>query len=185
MERETMICPVCGGTIEVEHGTDGVCDTCDTRLVDGKIVDESKGYSSRCVGKPLVAARGQSRSLLRSKEMIRILNRVLSRQKFELVTIDKHGSSYLDEDTIFICPECTCGTSEVGNSMEYRLSQKDKLVVDTFIQTIRADEYRCHCKECGCKFTELRNVRRKVNWLGIIVVIVGILIIVGTICGLI
>ena len=78
MDRETMICPVCGGTIEVEHGTDGTCDTCDTRLVDGKIVEESEVYSIRHIGKPLVAPRGQSRSLLRDKVAVSILRWISS-----------------------------------------------------------------------------------------------------------
>jgi hypothetical protein len=49
MEQETMICPVCGGTIEVEHGTDGACDACDTRLVEGKIMEFPIRYNDRPV----------------------------------------------------------------------------------------------------------------------------------------
>lgn len=52
MERETMICPVCGGTIEVEHGTHGVCDTCSTRLENGEVIETDEGYASVFRGSP-------------------------------------------------------------------------------------------------------------------------------------
>lgn len=35
-----MICPCCGGTIELENDSDGVCDTCMTRMVAGEIIKD-------------------------------------------------------------------------------------------------------------------------------------------------
>ena len=40
MKRETMVCPCCGGTIEIEHGTEGACDTCMTFMAAGEIVKD-------------------------------------------------------------------------------------------------------------------------------------------------
>ena len=35
-----MICPCCGGTIEFENDSYGVCDTCMTRMVAGEIIKD-------------------------------------------------------------------------------------------------------------------------------------------------
>lgn len=61
MPKEVMTCPTCGGTIEVEHGTEGSCDTCETRLVEGRIVESPEGIVGTFKGLPFVAARGVSK----------------------------------------------------------------------------------------------------------------------------
>lgn len=35
-----MICPCCGGTIELENDSYGVCDTCMTHMVAGEIIKD-------------------------------------------------------------------------------------------------------------------------------------------------
>lgn len=39
--KDRMICPVCGGSIELENDSEGVCDTCETRMVAGELIRDS------------------------------------------------------------------------------------------------------------------------------------------------
>lgn len=36
-----MICPCCGGTIELENDSEGACDTCETRVIAGEIIKDA------------------------------------------------------------------------------------------------------------------------------------------------
>lgn len=36
-----MICPCCGGAIELENDSEGVCDVCATRMVAGEIIRDT------------------------------------------------------------------------------------------------------------------------------------------------
>lgn len=36
-----MICSCCGGTIELENDSEGVCDVCTTRVVAGEIIKDT------------------------------------------------------------------------------------------------------------------------------------------------
>lgn len=99
------------------------------------------------------------------------------KDKLPRVAIEKHGSIWVDPDSQFICPECLNGTGGIENDcVEYRLDVKGMLEVDGFFHTQRADIYYCHCKHCGCKFKERRNVVQKVRWSNIIGLVVGITI---------
>lgn len=38
--KDHMICPCCGGTIELENDSEGVCDTCMTFMTAGEIIKD-------------------------------------------------------------------------------------------------------------------------------------------------
>lgn len=38
--KDHMTCPCCGGTIELENDSEGVCDTCMTFMAAGEIVKD-------------------------------------------------------------------------------------------------------------------------------------------------
>lgn len=88
-----------------------------------------------------------------------------SKKKFELIEIKTHGNLYVEPDSVFVCPECG-SDSESGfedESVEFRLSGKEKWICDGLFYDVYADIYTCHCRHCGCKFEVKRRVKKNVK----------------------
>lgn len=104
--------------------------------------------------------------------------------KLPIVTIEAHGNQWIDPDADFCCPECGAyniydrNTKLIELNIESRLEHKRSHEIDRPFYDQFADIYFCHCKKCGCKFKERRNVERKVCWAGIIGSIIVVLVIV-------
>lgn len=102
--------------------------------------------------------------------------------KLPIVTIEAHGNQWIDPDADFCCPECGAyniydrNAKLIELNIESRIEQKGKHEIDRPFYDQFADIYFCHCKNCGCKFRERRNIERKAYWVGIILVIVSVLI---------
>lgn len=105
------------------------------------------------------------------------------KDKLPVVTIQAHGDQWIDPDADFCCPECGAynfydeDAKLVELNVESRLEHKGSHEIERPFYDQYADIYFCHCKKCGCKFRERRNIKRKTNWACIIVLTVVVLVV--------
>lgn len=106
------------------------------------------------------------------------------KDKLPIVTIQEHGNQWVDPDADFCCPECGAynfyddDAQLIELNVESRFEHKGSHEIDHPFYDQYADIYFCHCKKCGCKFRERRNIKRKACWAGIIGSITLLLVIV-------
>lgn len=106
------------------------------------------------------------------------------KDKLPVVTIQAHGNQWIDPDGDFCCPECGAynfyndDAKLVELNVESRFEHKAAHEVDNPFYDQYADIYFCHCKKCGCKFRERRNIEVKMCWASIIGLIITVLAIV-------
>lgn len=104
------------------------------------------------------------------------------KDKLPIVTIQEHGNQWVDPDADFCCPECGAynfyddDAQLIELNVESRFEHKGSHEIDHPFYDQYADIYFCHCKKCGCKFRERRNIKRDVNWAAIITVIISVLV---------